>query len=118
MIERGFPTALYQDKTDPASGKVIQVLVTTEGGDIVQSKEALALKQKLIDGLSALHLPENPLDQLVNHFGETNVSEITGRSRRLIRDPRSGRVEYKKRAPEGIPMHRVNVHSMEQFQKG
>ncbi|MGC2742045.1 MAG: strawberry notch family protein, partial [Candidatus Angelobacter sp.] len=81
MIERGFPTALYQDKTDPASGKVIQVLVTTEGGDIVQSKEALALKQKLIDGLSALHLPENPLDQLVNHFGETNVSEITGRSR-------------------------------------
>ncbi|MGC2742105.1 MAG: strawberry notch C-terminal domain-containing protein, partial [Candidatus Angelobacter sp.] len=29
-----------------------------------------------------------------------------------------GRVEYKKRAPEGIPMHRVNVHSMEQFQKG
>ena len=46
----------------------------------MQSKEALELKQKLLDGLSALHLPENPLDQLVNHFGETNVSEITGRS--------------------------------------
>src|SRR5438046_978734 len=30
----------------------------------------------------------------------------------------TGTVEYKKRAPEGVPMQRVNVHSMEQFQSG
>jgi hypothetical protein len=62
-------------------------------------------------------LPENPLDQLVNHLGERNVAELTGRTRRLIRDSQ-GRVQYKKRAPEGVAMHRTNVHEMEQFQSG
>lgn len=118
MIERGFPTQLYRDQTDPVSKKIIQVAVTDKSGAPVQSQAALKLKQAMIDGLSALHLPENPLDQLVNHFGERSVAEITGRTRRLIRDPHSGRVEYTKRAPEGVPMHRVNVHAQEQFQAG
>jgi hypothetical protein len=118
MVERGFPTQLYQDETDPASGRTVQVPVTDDSGRPVQSQEALRMKQTLLDKLSAVHLPENPLDQLVNHFGEANVAELTGRTRRLIRDPRTGKVEYKKRAPEGVPMHRVNVHAMEQFQAG
>jgi predicted RNA methylase len=116
MIERGFPTALYRDETDKATGQTIKVLATDKSGSPVQSQEALRMKQGLLDGLSALHLPENPLDQLVNHFGEKNVAELTGRTRRLIRDPHNGRVEYKKRAPEGVPMHRVNVDSTERFQ--
>jgi hypothetical protein len=117
MVDRAFPTTLYQDATDPASGKIIQVPVRGAQGNIVQSQEALRMKQALIDGLSALELPENPLDQLVNHFGERQVAELTGRTRRLIRDSH-GRVEYKKRAPEGVAMHRTNVHQMEQFQEG
>ena len=75
------------------------------------------MKQAVIDGLSALELPENPLDQLVNHFGERNVAELTGRTRRLIRES-PGHVEYKKRNPEGVAMHRTNVHEMQQFQSG
>jgi len=118
MIDRGFPTQLYQDETDPASGRTIQVPVVDEDGNRVQSRAALRMKQALLDKLSSVHLPENPLDQLVNHFGEANVAELTGRSRRLIRDPRTRKVEYKKRAPEGVPMQRVNVHAMEQFQEG
>jgi hypothetical protein len=118
MIERGFPTQLYQDQTDPVGGKTIQVAVTDATGAPVDSQEALRMKQALIDRLSAVALPENPLDQLVNHFGEANVGELTGRTRRLIRDPGSGRVEYKKRAPEGVPMNRVNIHEMRKFQEG
>jgi hypothetical protein len=117
MVDRGFPTTLYQDVTDPGTGKTIQVPVRDGKGNPVQSKEALRMKQEVIDGLSALELPENPLDQLVNHFGERNVAELTGRTRRLIRDSHR-RVEYKKRAPEGVAMHRTNVHEMEQFQAG
>ncbi|MDX6528498.1 MAG: hypothetical protein QOH41_788 [Blastocatellia bacterium] len=115
MVDRGFPTTLYQDVTDPGTGKTIQVPVRDAQNNVVQSKEALRMKREIIDGLSALELPENPLDQLVNHFGERNVSELTGRTRRLIRDSR-GRIEYKKRAPEGVAMHRTNVYEMEQFQ--
>jgi hypothetical protein len=117
MVDRGFPTKLYQDVTDPGTGKTIQVPVRDGQGNTIQSKEALRMKQEVIDGLSALELPENPLDQLVNHFGERNVAELTGRTRRLIRDSR-GHVEYKKRNPEGVAMHRTNVHEMEQFQTG
>jgi len=117
MVDRGFPTTLYQDVTDPGTGKTIQVPVRDGKGNPVQSKEALRMKQEVIDGLSALELPENPLDQLVNHFGERNVAELTGRTRRLIRDSR-GHVEYKKRNPEGVAMHRTNVHEMGQFQSG
>ncbi|MDQ3472899.1 MAG: strawberry notch family protein, partial [Acidobacteriota bacterium] len=118
MVDRGFPTTLYQDVTDPGTGKTIQVPVRDAQGNTVQSKEALRMKQELIDGLSALELPENPLDQLVNHFGESNVAELTGRTRRLIRDQRTGRIEYKKRAPEGVSMDRTNVYETEQFQAG
>ena len=117
MVDRGFPTTLYQDVTDPGTGKTIKVVVKDQSGNPVQSQEALRMKQQVIDGLSALALPENPLDQLVNHFGELNVAELTGRTRRLIRDSR-GRVEYKKRAPEGVAMHRTNVYEMEQYQSG
>ncbi len=116
MVDRGFPTTLYQDVTDPGTGKTIQVPVRDAQGNTVQSKEALRMKQELIDGLSALELPENPLDQLVNHFGESNVAELTGRTRRLIRDSRTGQMQYKKRAPEGVAMDRTNVYEMEQFQ--
>jgi hypothetical protein len=118
MVDRGFPTTLYQDVTDPGTGKTIQVPVKDAQGNTVQSKEALRMKQELIDGLSALELPENPLDQLVNHFGERNVAELTGRTRRLISDVRTGQVQYKKRAPEGVAMDRTNVYEMEQFQAG
>jgi len=118
MIERGFPTQVYRDQTEPGTGNTIKVAATDKSGAPVLSQEALRLKQELLDGLSTLHLPENPLDQVVNHFGERNVAEITGRSRRLIRNSTAGTVEYKKRAPEGVPMHRVNLHSMEQFQAG
>src|SRR5258705_4319458 len=74
------------------------------------------MTQELIDGLSALELPENPLDQLVNHFGESDVAERTGRAGRLIRDSRNGELQYKKGAPEGVAMDRTNVYEMAEFQ--
>jgi hypothetical protein len=49
MIERGFPTTLYQDVTDPVTGKILQVPVKDNDGNPVQSREALRMKQTLID---------------------------------------------------------------------
>lgn len=118
MIANGFPTVLYQDVQDPITGKIYQEVVTDEAGNPVQCQEALRMKERLLTGLSTLRLPENPLDQIVNHFGETAVAELTGRTRRLIRDKHTGKVTYKKRAPEGVAMARVNVHEMENFQSG
>lgn len=119
MIERGFPTVQFQEQTDPLTGRKMSVAVKDpKTGKALESREALRMKQRLLEGLSVLHLPENPLDQIVNHFGENAVAELTGRHRRLIRDPKTRKVVYKKRAPEGVAMTKVNVHEMEQFQSG
>ena len=118
MIERGFPTAQYEEVDDPKTGNTIKVLLRDSDDNIVHSQEALRLKQALLDGLSALHLPENPLDQIVNHFGEDEVAELTGRTRRIIRDKATGEVKYKRRAPDGVAMHRANVYQMAEFQAG
>jgi len=118
LVERAFPVNLYQEKEDPVSGNKIRVQVTDEHGRPVQSKEALRLRSELLEKLSDLVLPENPLDQIVNYFGPNQVAEISGRRKRLIRDPRTNEVRYASRAPKGVPMNRVNTHENEQFQNG
>ena len=64
MVDRAFPTTLYQDVTDPGTGKTIQVPVRDAQGNTVQSKEALRMKQEVIDGLSALEFPKTRLTSL------------------------------------------------------
>ena len=118
LVERAFPVDLYQEKKDPVSGNKIRVRVTDAHGRPVQSKEAIRLRDELLEKLSDLVLPENPLDQIINYFGPDQVAEISGRRKRLIRDPRNNEVRYVSRAPKGVPMNRINVHENEQFQKG
>ncbi len=118
LVERCFPLTLYQEQTDEATGKTIRVPVLDRDGNPVTSREAQEMKDGLLDELSGLTLPENPLDQIVNHFGEDRVAELTGRKRRLIRDPRTGAVEYRTRAVRGVAMDRVNLNEMRLFQAG
>src|SRR5262249_3742580 len=79
---------------------------------------AIEMRDDLLARLSDLSLPENPLDQIVNHFGQDKVAELTGRQRALIRDRRTGKTVYKKRAPEGVAMSKVNLYEMGEFQAG
>jgi protein strawberry notch len=118
LVERAFPVDLYQQVEDPVSHAIITVRVTDEQGNAVQSQEALRMRAELLEKLSDLVLPENPLDQIVNYFGPEQVAEISGRRKRLIRDPRSNEVRYVSRAPKGVPMNKVNIHENEQFQSG
>ena len=118
LVERAFPVDLYQQVEDPVSHAIITVRVTDEQGNPVQSQEALRMRAELLEKLSDLVLPENPLDQIVNYFGPEQVAEISGRRKRLIRDPRSNEVRYVSRAPKGVPMNKVNIHENEQFQNG
>ncbi len=118
LVERAFPVDLYQEKEDPVSGNKIKVKVTDTDGRPVQSKEALRLRSELLEKLSDLVLPENPLDQIINYFGPDQVAEISGRRKRLLRDPRTNEVRYASRASKGVPMHKINTHENEQFQNG
>lgn len=117
LVEKSFPIESYTKEYDPATGKDVIVKRVDEQGNPVISQEALELKNQLIDSLSDLNLPENPLDQIVNYFGAKNVAEMTGRKRRLIRKPDGG-LEYVKRAPDDVAMNKVNLHENKQFQDG
>jgi len=118
LVERAFPVDLYQQVEDPVSHSILTVRVTDAEGKPVQSQEALRMRAELLEKLSDLVLPENPLDQIVNYFGPEQVAEISGRRKRLIRDTRSGEVRYVSRAPKGVPMNKINIHENEQFQNG
>ncbi len=117
MVDRGFPTTQYVEKNDPATGQTIYVPLLDGEGKPVESKEAVRMKQTLLDELSGLELPEHPLDQIINHFGVQKVAELTGRKRRLIRT-REGKLEYVKRNPDGVAMQNTNLHEMALFQEG
>jgi hypothetical protein len=117
MVRRAFPTALWREVTSE-DGSTIKQMVFDDDGKPVESRLAVEMRDRLLDELSALRLPDNPLDQLVNHFGIDRVAELTGRKKRLLRDGKTGRTEYVKRAPEGVAMKDVNVWEMEQFQSG
>jgi predicted RNA methylase len=118
MVRRSFPVILHQTVEDPTTGNKYQEPVKDKNGNLVECREAVLMRDDLLERMSDLNLPENPLDQIVNYFGENKIAEITGRKRRLIRDPRSGKTIYKKRAPQGVAMDRVNVHEMNEFQDG
>ena len=78
-----FPTQLYEPFTD-SEGNVFSRPVFRDGQP-VQCREAVARRDRMIERLAALAPVHGALDQIVQRFGTTQVAEITGRSRRIVR---------------------------------
>ncbi|MCC7309206.1 MAG: strawberry notch family protein, partial [Acidobacteria bacterium] len=117
LVTQCFPTACFQERTDPYSGTIEYIPVLDSNGNQVESRAALQLRAELLDKLSVLEVPEHPLDQLVNYFGVENVAEMTGRKKRLIRTT-SGTLEYRPRQLPGVPSKLINLHEKNAFQNG
>ncbi|MEH2228291.1 MAG: strawberry notch family protein [Nostoc sp.] len=60
-------------------------------GSPVISQEAVALRDALVDKLASLDPIPGALEQLLWHFGHKQVAEVTGRSKRVLKDD-SGRL--------------------------
>lgn len=117
LVDKSFPIQLYQEETDE-NGVTRKVPVYNEDGSPVISQEALRMKQDLLDQLSDMNVPENPIDQIINYFGEDKVAELTGRKKRIIRNKETGKTEYVQRNPEGIALADVNTWEMDNFMSG
>ncbi|MDI1242874.1 MAG: strawberry notch family protein [bacterium] len=117
MVANCFPTACFQERTNPYSGTIEYVPLVDASGEQVESRAAMQLRAELLDKLSILEVPEHPLDQLVNYFGVENIAEMTGRKKRLIRTS-SGTLEYRQRQLAGVPSKLINLHEKNAFQKG
>jgi predicted RNA methylase len=82
-LAHSFPVQLYEPFTD-ADGHLSSRPVFRDGQP-VESREAVARRDELIERLAALPPVPGALDQIVQRFGTDQVAEVTGRSRRIVR---------------------------------
>src|SRR5258707_2951101 len=93
-----FPVQLYEPFTD-SEGKLSSRPVYRDGQP-VESREAVQRRDKLIEKLASLPPVPGALDQIVQRFGSDLVAEVTGRSRRIVRQ--GDRLMGQKRAGAAI----------------
>jgi predicted RNA methylase len=82
-LQHSFPVQLYEPFTD-SEGNLSSRPVFRDGQP-VESREAAARRDRLIEKLASLPPVPGALDQVLQHFGTDTVAEVTGRSRRILR---------------------------------
>src|ERR1700676_884271 len=82
-LAHSFPVQLYEPFTD-SEGNLSSRPVTRDGQP-VESREAVARRNELIERLASLPPVPGALDQIVQRFGTDLVAGVTGRSRRVVR---------------------------------
>jgi hypothetical protein len=94
-LERSFPVNRWEEYYDAASDSTRQRVVRDSEGEIVQDPQAVARREKLIKDIAGLPVPETVIERVMNHFGSKKIAEVTGRKRRLVRQPDGTVVEEK-----------------------
>jgi predicted RNA methylase len=82
-LAHSFPVQLYEPFSD-SEGNLSSRPVYRDGQP-VESREAVARRDGLIERLASLEPVPGALDQIVQRFGTDVVAEVTGRSRRVVR---------------------------------
>ena len=82
-LAHSFPTQLFEPFTD-SEGNLCSRPVFRDGQP-VESRDAVARRDRLIEKLASLPPVHGALDQIIQRFGTDMVAEVTGRSRRIIR---------------------------------
>lgn len=93
-LAHSFPVQLYEPFTDSEGNLSSRPVV--RDGQPVESREAAARRDRLIEKLASLPPVPGALDQIVQRFGTDTVAEVTGRSRRIIR--KGDRLQVENRA--------------------
>jgi hypothetical protein len=96
-LMKSFPVQLQQPVTDADGNVTLQPVVDSQGQPVL-SPEALAKRNKLIEMLRKLDIPEGPLQQLMAKFGPEGLAEVTGRTERTVPGPKGGNIVEKRNA--------------------
>jgi hypothetical protein len=59
-------------------------------GQPAQSREAIEIRDRLIEKLASLPPVQTALDQILHYFGTDQVAEVTGRNRRIVKKVTDG----------------------------
>ncbi|WP_018318992.1 strawberry notch-like NTP hydrolase domain-containing protein [Bradyrhizobium sp. WSM2793] len=82
-LAHSFPVQLHEPFTD-SEGNLCSRPVYRDGQP-VESREAVARRDRLIEKLASLPPVPGALDQVIQRFGTDIAAEVTGRSRRIVR---------------------------------
>ena len=96
-LTRAFPTRQMEEYTDEL-GDVRSRPMWDEAGNPVHNPQAEAARADLIEHICAMPPIPTALDALLEHYGVTAVAEVTGRSKRLVREG-SGQQRLESRSP-------------------
>ncbi|MFD1912526.1 strawberry notch-like NTP hydrolase domain-containing protein [Halodurantibacterium flavum] len=98
-LQHSFPVQLYEPFTD-SEGNLSSRPVFRDGQP-VESREAVARRDEMLEQLGSLPPVPGALDQIVQRFGTDVVAEVTGRSRRIVcmGEGGSARLVVENRAP-------------------
>lgn len=84
MVEKSFPVVQHEERTDE-NDKIVRVPVMDADGNPVLNREAVKMRDQLLDDLKNITVPDGPLEMLLNQFGPDRVAEVTGRTQRVVR---------------------------------
>ena len=93
-LANSFPTQLFEIYTDEDGNESSRPMVDGDGNPVI-NRAAEARRDAMIEHLAGLPAVPTALDQILHHFGSDAVSEVTGRSLRLIKE--DGVVKVQKR---------------------
>lgn len=83
-LAHSFPVQLYEPFTDNEGN--LSSRPVTRDGQPVECRDAVRRRDALTEHLAALPPVPGALDQIVQRFGTDQVAEVTGRSRRIVRE--------------------------------
>ncbi|HZU88392.1 MAG TPA: strawberry notch C-terminal domain-containing protein, partial [Stellaceae bacterium] len=83
-LSHSFPVQLFELYTDE-EGNLHSRPAYDEAGNPVVSREAVERRDRMIEHLASLPPVQGALDQILHRFGTDTVAEVTGRSRRIVR---------------------------------
>jgi hypothetical protein len=76
-------------------------------------------KNKILDTIRGLELPNNPLDDIIDQLGGPDrVAEMTGRRGMLVRAQSGKGVVYQARNTKDVTLEMINMHEKQQFMDG
>ncbi|WP_419901158.1 strawberry notch-like NTP hydrolase domain-containing protein [Kiloniella sp.] len=81
-LESSFPVQVLEEYE--IDGRAHMRKAVDEEGNPLISRKAVAQRDKLIEKIASLPSIPGILDQILHHFGEDMVAEVTGRSRRIL----------------------------------
>lgn len=114
-VENAFPVQQYEEYLDDNGNLASRPVVDSEGKPVL-NKQAVRMRDELIERLNEISIPEGPLDMLLNHFGADQVAEITGRGGRVFTVADENGNKHKKYVSRDAG--KANIAETKDFQDG